>query len=167
MATVSESRPRVKPAFAASLTLTINAVRYDVTPIPPGGFGTAAWRLVKADAAGEAVYDLVRDHFGIVECTCPHYEFVLKGNCVDMCKHGRALVALGLLDAPEPTDVPHDAWEDFDGFTVECGPDPDDRDWHDAQGREHTADDFPTPRPGATQPTPPAMTEDDDEAYRA
>jgi hypothetical protein len=163
MATVSKSRPCVKPAFAASLAVTINGQAYQASPIEPGGFGTKAFRL-----AGEQgqVYDVIRTHFGLVECDCPHYEMRLKGNCCDCCKHGAALVALGLLEAPEPVEPARDAWEAFDGFTVELGPDPADRDWYDAQDRDDAGDDFPMPRAGATQPSPTPMDETSPEAHR-
>jgi len=83
-----------------------------------------------------------------------------------MCKHGSSLVALGLLEPPCPVEPARDEWADHDGWRVELGPDPADRDWHDAQDHEHTADDFPRPTPGRRQPCPRPLKADDDEAHR-
>jgi hypothetical protein len=159
MASLKRKPAPVKP----TLTLHIAGKPYDVTPIDPAGFGTRAWRLSGAEGQ---VYDVLRDHFGIVQCNCAHYEYRLKGNCITPCKHGRALITVGLLEAPDPTDVPHDPWEDFDGVAVSLA----DRAWHDEAGREHAAPephDFPPARRGAEQPTPMPLSADDDESYRA
>jgi hypothetical protein len=78
--------------------LTIALNRYAAVPIPPGEDGTAAWRLRKE--SGE-VYDVIRDRDGLVCCDCPSYEVTFR-NTEKMCKHGRALVAAGMLDAPDP-----------------------------------------------------------------
>lgn len=87
---------------APTLILTIAGTPYGVEPIGPGEEGTKAYRLSKASAGGE-VYDVIRTHHGLIECTCPHYEMRLKGNTCSCCKHGSALVAFGLMDAPAPT----------------------------------------------------------------
>jgi len=75
-----------------------------VQPGPAGEFGTKAFRLVKK-SGGEGVYDVVRTHDGLVSCDCASYEVSHKGT-VSMCKHGAALVSLGLLDAPAYAPVP-------------------------------------------------------------
>jgi hypothetical protein len=90
-----------KSAPVVTLCMSIDHTVYGVERIPSGEFGTAAWRLSKKSNAGE-VYDVIRDHDGLVQCDCPSYEVTFKGTC-DTCKHGKALVALGLLDAPSPT----------------------------------------------------------------
>jgi hypothetical protein len=77
-----------------ALVVVIRGVGYQVTPLDPGPDHTRAWRLAKAD--GE-VYDVCRDHFDLVTCTCPHYEFRLRGNSASPCKHGAALIQLGLI----------------------------------------------------------------------
>jgi hypothetical protein len=75
--------------------------------VRPGEDGTKAFRLSKLSSRGdEAIYDVVRTHAGLVECDCPHYEARLRGNCADCCKHGRALVELGLMEAPRPNFGP-------------------------------------------------------------
>jgi hypothetical protein len=148
----SLKRPSVQ--VKASLVVTINGQSYGVEPIPPGGFGRKAWRL--SGPKGQ-IYDVLYTHFGIIECDCPHYEYVLKGNCVDMCKHGAALVATGLMAAPDP--LPRDGeWAPFDGFTLELGPDPADRAWNDAATRPVAKDDFPTPIEPARRQRRPAPT---------
>lgn len=80
-------------------TIEIKGTRYAVARIEHGPDGTAAYRLVKLGGKNE-VYDVLRTHFGLIECTCPHYELRLKGNTVASCKHGDALVKAGLLEAP-------------------------------------------------------------------
>jgi hypothetical protein len=77
-----------------ALVVVIRGVGYQVTPLDPGPDHTRAWRLSKSD--GE-VYDVGRDHFGLTTCTCPHYEFRLRGNSASPCKHGAALIQLGLI----------------------------------------------------------------------
>jgi hypothetical protein len=105
MTILASTRPSRK--FSAELvnaTLKINGTDYTVEPIPAGEFGTIAFRLVKRGS--DAVYDVVRTHQGIVECDCPDYESRHRGNGLGMCKHGRALVTLGLVDAPHPFERP-------------------------------------------------------------
>jgi|GEM_PF-6968414 len=103
MAIVTRPRREVKStrkAHAFSLALAIDHVVYTVEPIPAGEFGTKAFRLVKKSDG--AVYDVVRTHDGLVECDCPDYEMRHKGVDCGCCKHGNALVAMGLIDAPAP-----------------------------------------------------------------
>jgi hypothetical protein len=93
------------PAFACRLVsavVEINGVQYAVEPIPPGEEGPAAIRLSKLSGQGE-VYDLVRRYDGRITCDCPHYTARIEGLSEDLCKHGRALVELGLLPKPKPT----------------------------------------------------------------
>jgi hypothetical protein len=82
-----------------SLTIAIEDVRYSVDPLDPGECGTRAFRLVKR-AADKATYDVIRDTYGIVSCTCPNYIWRHQGTDADTCKHGAALVELGLMTAP-------------------------------------------------------------------
>ncbi|WP_422932200.1 hypothetical protein [Singulisphaera sp. PoT] len=101
MSIVARSRREVKPARKTpvySLALAIDHAVYMVESIPAGGFGSKAFRIVKK--ADGAVYDVVRTHDGLVACDCPDYEVRRKGITAECCKHGRALVAMGLLDAP-------------------------------------------------------------------
>jgi hypothetical protein len=163
VASLKRRKPAVK-APAPSLTLTIQGKPYDVRPIEPGGFGGRAWRL--SGPKGQ-IYDVVRTHLGICEFDCPSYEFRLKGNCITPCKHGAALVAVGLLEPPCPVEPGRDAWEDFDSWRVELGPGDDDRAWHDERTRPVVPDDFPQARPGARQPCPPPMDDESPEAFRA
>src|SRR3954469_9802287 len=81
-----------------SIVVRINDVRYAVDPIDPGEDGTRAFRLCKASGDHE-VYDVIRTHFGTVECSCPSYEATHRGTA-STCKHGRALVTLGLMPGP-------------------------------------------------------------------
>lgn len=99
MLTITAPRPKVKPARRCGLTLSICGTKYRVRPIPAGEFGTRAYRLSKLAADG-AVYDVIRSHHGLVECDCPDYEARRRGLTTQPCKHGAALVAVGMLDAP-------------------------------------------------------------------
>jgi hypothetical protein len=131
MPTLTQSRPSVKSSrtrpFSCKLlsaTVEISGAVYQVEPIDPGQDGTAAYRL--AGAKGQ-VYDVIRTLYGLVECDCPDYEARHRGLDCGCCKHGRALVELGMIEAPkpvpfkptpepEPTDEPTvaeltDAWE--------------------------------------------------------
>lgn len=81
-----------------TLCLAIDHVCYNVGPLPAGEFGTRAFRLTKHSAKDDC-YDVIRTHDGLVECSCPSYEVTHRGTS-SVCKHGRALVAMGLLDAP-------------------------------------------------------------------
>jgi hypothetical protein len=105
MATMIEARPTVKPAGARTLdvilAVSVNGVGYTVSQTDPGESGTKAYRLSKL-AGDRAVYDVVRDEYGLVVCTCADYEWRHRGRDAGMCKHGQALVLVGLLDAPTP-----------------------------------------------------------------
>jgi hypothetical protein len=101
---------------------------YLVQAIEAGECGVAAVRLVKL-SSGEA-YDVLRTHDGLVECSCPDYEFKRRGTD-QPCKHGRAAIVNGLLIPPAPvaeieptieTDAADtwDAWTDSDVW--ELGP---------------------------------------------
>lgn len=106
MATVTRERrsSKSKPFTCSfvSITIEIQDTRYSVDEIPAGECGTRAYRLCKHSGDHE-VYDLVRTHAGIVECSCPDHEARHRGNGFGMCKHGKALVTLGLM--PEPCGV--------------------------------------------------------------
>lgn len=102
MARLDQTTRPVKSA-RCELHLTIGDTVYGVDPIPAGFAGSKAFRLSKT--TGE-VYDVVRTDLGLVECSCPQYEFRLRGNSISMCKHGVGLVSMGLLDAPYPMPRP-------------------------------------------------------------
>lgn len=87
-----------KPVVA-ELTLTVNSTPYVLIPIPPGPDNTAAFRLVKEGNA-DSVYDVARTVAGLVVCDCPSYEATYRDNGLATCKHGQALVLVGLLEAP-------------------------------------------------------------------
>ncbi len=98
-ATRKSSKSRPFTCSFVSMTIEISDVRYGVASIDPGEFGTKAFRLSK-HSGDHAVYDVVRQHDGVVACDCPDYEARHRGNGYGMCKHGRALVELGLMPAP-------------------------------------------------------------------
>ncbi|WP_422932217.1 hypothetical protein [Singulisphaera sp. PoT] len=101
MSIVTRSRREVKPARKApvySLALAIDHVVYTVESIPAGEFGSKAFRITKKSDG--SVYDVCRTHDGLVACDCPDYEIRRKGMTAEPCKHGKALVAMGLLEAP-------------------------------------------------------------------
>jgi hypothetical protein len=100
------AKPRSRP-FTCTLValdgtgalITINGARYHAEPISPGEDGTAAFVLTKPNGDSYAV---IRTHAGLVECDCPDYEARHRGLDCLPCKHGKALVELGLIDAPRP-----------------------------------------------------------------
>jgi hypothetical protein len=105
MATVASPRKASKSAkpFTCSiitLTVEINDARYSVDEIPAGECGTKAFRLTKHSARDGGTYDVIRQHDGIVACSCPDYIGRHQGNGYGLCKHGRSLVELGLMAAP-------------------------------------------------------------------
>jgi len=105
MATMTRNAPKVKAKKSApvvSLALAIDHQVYQVEPIPAGEFGTKAFRLEKKSTG--AVHDVIRTNAGLVECSCPSYEVTYR-NTLGTCKHGSALVAMGLLDAPSAKAV--------------------------------------------------------------
>lgn len=100
-AVVEAPKPARKP-LVVSLSIEINGSVYSVQRNP----GTGSIRLVKQDADG-AVYDVERTASGLVTCNCPSYTKRFEGT-VSTCKHGAAMVEVGLLAAPEwivPADV--------------------------------------------------------------
>lgn len=108
MSTVS-TRPRSVKAgrkpVEARLDLEVNGTAYVVTPIDPGPDNQKAWRLEKLTGDGK-VYDVARTVLGLVECDCPDYEARHRGNGLGTCKHGTALVMVGLLDTPTTVGIP-------------------------------------------------------------
>src|SRR4051812_26305950 len=103
MSTITAPSPRVNRKsrpITVELTLTINGVAYVVMPIAPGPDNVKAYRLVK-HGAGETVYDVAQTTAGLVECDCPSYESTYRGNGLETCKHGRALIMVGLLEYPD------------------------------------------------------------------
>jgi len=97
MTTMIQNAPAVKPTM-----LTIKGNAYSVSPINPVEEGTAAYRLDKQ--RGEGVYDVVRGHDGLVVCDCPDYVCRHAGTA-GLCKHGRALIEAGMIEAPCPIPV--------------------------------------------------------------
>jgi hypothetical protein len=71
------------------LTLTIDGAEYRLTRSPTA---RAAWHLKKRTEPRAGVTYCVLTHKCIVSCTCPDS---VRGGAV--CKHVRALVALGLV----------------------------------------------------------------------
>lgn len=124
-----QSKPnrRFPRQFAAARnadgSIEINGISYSVERIPAGECGSIAFRLSKHDCDG-LCYDVIRTHFGIVECDCPSYEATHRGLGLGTCKHGRALVELGMVPAPggsEPA-APTAAAPD-ESFLAELDPD--------------------------------------------
>lgn len=125
MSIITRNPTSVKP-FATrfvSINIEINDTRYSVDPIDPGECGSKAYRLTKR-GGDRAVYDVIREHGSIVACDCPDYEARRRGNGYELCKHGRALVELGLMLAPiaplRPIPDPvADAWVAAHPYTNE------------------------------------------------
>ena len=104
-------RRRRRAEARVNLCLSIDFQQYDVRgiPCPTPEFGTGrAYHLEKHSSKGEG-YDVIRNNFGLVECSCPSYVSTFEGTS-DTCKHGKALVALGLIEAPRYTPRATD-WE--------------------------------------------------------
>lgn len=80
--------------------VTINGTAYYLDRIPAGECGTDAYTLEKR--ADGTRYAVLRTHAGLVECDCPDYETRHRHIDTGTCKHGRALVELGLLPGVEP-----------------------------------------------------------------
>jgi hypothetical protein len=103
MSTITAPAPRVNARsrpLTVELTLTINGQAYHVEPIAHAPGGAKSYRLAKHSGDG-ATYDL--DAFADrVECSCPSYTKTHEGTS-SLCKHGRALVMVGLVDYPDET----------------------------------------------------------------
>jgi hypothetical protein len=80
-----------------SLTLTIGGSDYRLQRLP----GADAWRL--RGPGGKGCYTVTVTQRGVV-CDCPDY-IHRAAKASERCKHGRALVALGLID-PEAAVTP-------------------------------------------------------------
>lgn len=89
----------VRPSKASRI-LSIRGIPYTVEAVDPGEDGTAAFFLTKQLPDAEPYY-IVRTHAGRVECSCADYVARRRGTA-GTCKHGAALVAARLLDAPRP-----------------------------------------------------------------
>jgi hypothetical protein len=75
------------------LTLTIDGRRYRLRPAPPTGRGSKIWRLtvLGGQSRAGATYSVCQFKHSI-DCTCPDSTIQHA-----VCKHVRALQALGLL----------------------------------------------------------------------
>jgi hypothetical protein len=114
-------RPRVKTSsqpLDVKLVITIRGTSYSVTKIDPGPDNSKAYRLAKLGGKGE-VYDICRTNEGLVVCDCPSYISTHEGTC-STCKHGMALIEVGLLDAPKHTPARAFVPDEFDEAPVEA-----------------------------------------------
>src|SRR4051794_29642939 len=111
MASVASPRPATKSSrkpLAVELVMTINGQAYEVEPIAVAPAGVRSFRLAKCSGDG-ATYDL--DAFADrVECSCPSYQKTHAGTS-SPCKHGRALIMVGLIDYPSEASEPAPAAE--------------------------------------------------------
>jgi hypothetical protein len=91
------ARKAPKPATGrAGLTLRINGQNYKVVPIRDQDFGAIrAFRLTKPDGEFHDVSHQVYGH----DCSCGDFVFRRDGIDESGCKHIKAAVAVGLLDA--------------------------------------------------------------------
>lgn len=101
----SEPRRHPRPILPASgrcsCRIRINGTSYRLKPVPcHPSVGSRAYQLRK-DAG--AVYTIVRTVHGTVECDCADYVLRREGATPFPCKHGQALIALGMLEAPPLT----------------------------------------------------------------
>ena len=91
--------PKGRPPLAVSLCLAIDHQAYSVTPIKAEDPTVIrAWRLVKLSDR-DAVYDVAETFHG-ASCSCPDHAARREGLDEAGCKHYKALVMVGLLDAP-------------------------------------------------------------------
>jgi hypothetical protein len=88
-------RAEGRPADVFRLSLTINGTMYGARPIDPG-FHRKAFDLLKPDGTA---YTIAQRCDGGLECDCGDATF--RGGADYLCKHQRAMVALGLFD-PAP-----------------------------------------------------------------
>src|SRR4051812_32549195 len=93
---VKSDRKATRPFSCECVSIVVRICdhRYSVDRIDAGEDGTIAYRMTK-HAQDDGVYDLIRTHAGIVECSCPDYEARHRGNGYGLCKHGRCAVELG------------------------------------------------------------------------
>jgi hypothetical protein len=98
-------RPPVR-AGRCSLLLVIDGKRYRVSPAPPVSRGSKIWHLkvLPGQERGGRTYSICSFR-GRVDCTCPD---ATKNGAV--CKHSRALQALGLVAKTAKPSVMA-AWE--------------------------------------------------------
>jgi hypothetical protein len=89
----------IGPARAVCrLTMEINGVDYRVEPTPARAFAAGkSYRLRKPDGT---TYDVALTDFGLT-CDCPDFIFHRDGLDPGGCKHIKAMVAYGLLNAKE------------------------------------------------------------------
>jgi hypothetical protein len=88
----------------AMTEVEIKGATYCVEPIPAGEFGVSAVRVIKL-VNGES-YDVIRQHDGLVECSCPDFVCRHEGQGT-VCKHGAAMIARGFLPvAPAVAPAP-------------------------------------------------------------
>lgn len=89
-----EPKPKTEPVIAVALT--INGKPYNLTPLETTPEQVRAFRLAKWNSAD--VYDVWQTYSGIIECTCPAYEYRHRDLSTRPCKHGYALQKMGILD---------------------------------------------------------------------
>jgi hypothetical protein len=78
------------------LDLTIGETSYAIRPLAESlKAGSRAFRLVKGDGT---IYDVASTAYGPV-CDCPDYIFRREGLDPSGCKHIKALVGSGLIEA--------------------------------------------------------------------
>ena len=92
------------------MLIAIGSSLYHVTPIPAHESGTRAVRLEKTNG-DKAIYDVIRNHDNLIACDCPSYVMQHDGKGT-LCKHGQALVTLGLIPAPIPIPNPPDGYRE-------------------------------------------------------
>lgn len=83
----------------APTKLAINGFTYEAREIPAGECGTVAFEVLKVETNNH--YHVIRDAYGLVKCDCPDYLMRHDGTAA-MCKHGKALVSMGLVKTPTP-----------------------------------------------------------------
>jgi hypothetical protein len=95
--TKTAPRKVIKPVTGrCGLTIRINGERYKVAPIRDECFGTIrAFRFTKPDGDFHDVSHQVYGH----DCSCGDFVFRRDGIDESGCKHIKAAVAVGLLDA--------------------------------------------------------------------
>ena len=83
----------------APAKLAIHGFTYEAREVPAGECGSVAFEVLKVETNNR--YHVIRDHHGIVSCSCPDYLFRHEGTA-GLCKHAAKLVELGLIPAPTP-----------------------------------------------------------------
>jgi hypothetical protein len=93
------------PSAPSAPWLSIMGKLYLAEPLPAEDSDVLQLVRLQKHADGEC-YDVSSHADGLIRCQCGDWVFRREGTTAEPCKHGRALVAAGLMEAPRPVPVP-------------------------------------------------------------